>query len=313
MRLRSAGLIASAQRSMSLKAARERPQITAFFARLAISCTAAEVAVRGDREARLDDVDAHGVEQFGDFDLLLVGHRGAGALLAVAQRRVEDDDAVLLGLGGGHRIWSFLIGALSGAVSDRMRPHGRSGVFNPLSAQAHAPDRPSGADKKEVQNKGESRLGRSPRSDRADIAANRHSATLCMPFPRSPGMVNRALPRERRDGGVLADNRAADARREYVSKDDHFWRAILLAGQAALRPRRAAARRSMNFARSSRTETSMGHVTQARSTGCVAELAPHRRPCAAPAATPRRSAALAGCDRWHGLECGTGFGNDSSR
>ena len=42
MRLRSAGLIASAQRSMSLKAARERPQITAFFARLAISCTAAK-------------------------------------------------------------------------------------------------------------------------------------------------------------------------------------------------------------------------------------------------------------------------------
>ena len=42
MRLRSAGLIASAQRSMSLKAARERPQITAFFARLAISCTASK-------------------------------------------------------------------------------------------------------------------------------------------------------------------------------------------------------------------------------------------------------------------------------
>ena len=50
----------------------------------------------------VDDVDAHGVEQFGDFDLFLVGHRRAGALLAVAQRRVEDDDAVFLGLGGGH-------------------------------------------------------------------------------------------------------------------------------------------------------------------------------------------------------------------
>ena len=42
MRLRLAGLMASAQRSMSLKAARERPQITEFFARLAISCTAAK-------------------------------------------------------------------------------------------------------------------------------------------------------------------------------------------------------------------------------------------------------------------------------
>src|SRR4029079_12032385 len=42
MRFRFAGLIASAQRSMSLNAARERPQITEFFARLAISCTAAK-------------------------------------------------------------------------------------------------------------------------------------------------------------------------------------------------------------------------------------------------------------------------------
>ena len=42
MRLRLAGLIASAQRSMSLKAARESPQITAFLARLAISWTAAK-------------------------------------------------------------------------------------------------------------------------------------------------------------------------------------------------------------------------------------------------------------------------------
>ena len=54
-----------------------------------------EIAVRGDREAGLDDVDAHGVEQLGDLELLLMGHGGAGALLAVAQGGVEDDDAVL--------------------------------------------------------------------------------------------------------------------------------------------------------------------------------------------------------------------------
>ena len=42
MRLRAAGLIASAQRSMSLGAARDRPQITAFLVRLAISWTAAK-------------------------------------------------------------------------------------------------------------------------------------------------------------------------------------------------------------------------------------------------------------------------------
>jgi hypothetical protein len=58
-----------------------------------------EIAFGGDRKAGLDDVDAHGVEELGDFELLFVGHGGAGALLAVAQGGVEDDDAVLLGLG----------------------------------------------------------------------------------------------------------------------------------------------------------------------------------------------------------------------
>ena len=54
-----------------------------------------EIAVRGDGEARLDDVDAHGVEQFRNLELLLQGHGGAGALLAVAQGGVEDQNAVL--------------------------------------------------------------------------------------------------------------------------------------------------------------------------------------------------------------------------
>ena len=42
MRLRAAGLTASAQRSISLKAARASPHTTAFLVRLAISCTAAK-------------------------------------------------------------------------------------------------------------------------------------------------------------------------------------------------------------------------------------------------------------------------------
>ena len=62
-----------------------------------------EVAFRGDRKTGLDDIDTHLVEQLGDFELLFMGHRGAGALLAIAQRGVEDDDAILLGLGlSGH-------------------------------------------------------------------------------------------------------------------------------------------------------------------------------------------------------------------
>ena len=58
-----------------------------------------EIAVRGDREAGLDHVDAHGLEDLGDAELLGDGHRAAGRLLAVAQGGVEDDDA--LGRRGG--------------------------------------------------------------------------------------------------------------------------------------------------------------------------------------------------------------------
>ncbi len=67
-----------------------------------------EVALRGDRETGLDDVDAHGVEHLGDLELLLVGHGGAGRLLAVPQGGIEYDDAVLVGLGlRGHESFPF--------------------------------------------------------------------------------------------------------------------------------------------------------------------------------------------------------------
>ena len=58
-------------------------------------------------------------------------------------------------------------------------------------------------------------------------------STLCIAFPRSPGMVNRALPRERRDGGVLADNRAA-MQGANMSARMTISAAILLAGQGLL-------------------------------------------------------------------------------
>ena len=99
MRPRLAGLIASAQRSMSLKAGAREPADHRVLGALGDLVDGGEIALRGDREAGLDDVDAHLVEQLGDLELLLVGHGGAGALLAVAQGGVEDDDAVLLGLG----------------------------------------------------------------------------------------------------------------------------------------------------------------------------------------------------------------------
>src|SRR5690349_21821285 len=74
-----------------------------------------------------------------------------------------------------------------------MRRKGAEGLSGPLSAQAHAPDRPSGADKKEVQNECESRPGRfGRRGDRAELAANRHLYPLHA-FPAWPRMVNEAL------------------------------------------------------------------------------------------------------------------------
>ena len=56
-----------------------------------------EVAGRGDREAGLDHVDAQPRQLLGDLDLLGGVQRDAGRLLAVAQRGVEDVDAVCVG------------------------------------------------------------------------------------------------------------------------------------------------------------------------------------------------------------------------
>ncbi len=56
-----------------------------------------EIALRGDREAGFHHIDAQGVQNVGDFEFFLERHRGAGALLAVAQGGVENDDAVMVG------------------------------------------------------------------------------------------------------------------------------------------------------------------------------------------------------------------------
>ena len=48
-----------------------------------------EIPVRRNRKSRFDDIDAHRIEQFGDFQFLFESHRSTRRLLAVAQRRVE--------------------------------------------------------------------------------------------------------------------------------------------------------------------------------------------------------------------------------
>ena len=135
-----------------------------------------EVAFRGDRETGLDNVHAHSVEQFGDLELLFMGHGRAGTLLAVAQRRVEDDDTVLVGLGlGSHGL----------DPSRRMRRSGRvSGVLIPLIPRVprhKKPSRRSGADKEKesAQNEGGRGFGLSGRPlDRARFVARRHGSQI---------------------------------------------------------------------------------------------------------------------------------------
>ena len=58
-----------------------------------------EVARRGDREARLDDVDAELRELLRDLELLGLVQRDAGRLLAVPQRRVEDSYVIRIAVG----------------------------------------------------------------------------------------------------------------------------------------------------------------------------------------------------------------------
>src|SRR5262252_1458079 len=96
-----------------------------IFAALGDLVDAGEIAFGGDREAGLDHVDAHCVEHLRDFELFLMRHGGAGALLAIAQCRVEDEDVVVLGSGcwfGGRLGWAAGAGF-----------HARSLSFAPVS------------------------------------------------------------------------------------------------------------------------------------------------------------------------------------
>src|SRR5690606_34258827 len=63
-----------------------------------------EIAFGRDRETGFDHVDAHLDEDVGNLEFLLEGHCRARTLLAVAQRGIENYDALGAGGGGRHRI-----------------------------------------------------------------------------------------------------------------------------------------------------------------------------------------------------------------
>jgi len=54
-----------------------------------------EITFGSDREAGLDDVHPHFIEHLRDLELFLMGHGGAGALFAIAQGGIEDQDSFL--------------------------------------------------------------------------------------------------------------------------------------------------------------------------------------------------------------------------
>ena len=171
-----------------------------------------EVALGGDGEAGLDDVDAHLVEQAGDLDLVLEGHGGAGALLAVAQRRVEDQDAVGLGRNLGH-----------GGILDGVR--GAREVGDGMGDQARSPERPgpkpgrpSGAAKeKQDERKGGSAARTVGVGSACERKPPRRSSIDPGPAPRgSPWRLDR--PRGREDqAAIVAPAGSAPLRREPVA------------------------------------------------------------------------------------------------
>ena len=113
-----------------------------------------EIALRGDREARLDDVDAHLVEEVGDFQLFLERHGRAGALLAVAERGVEDHHAIPVAF--ANAVFPLISSVLQdrGGAFGRMSRRSALGIVSPegppCAVHSRNPGcRRSGAPKKE--------------------------------------------------------------------------------------------------------------------------------------------------------------------
>src|SRR5258708_1152293 len=172
MRLFLAGLIASAQRSMSLKAAGASPQTTAFLVGLAISWTAAKSPSEAiGKPASMMSTPiwsrSSATSSFSSWVMVAPGHCSPSRkVVSKMKTRSCSDfaDALMMALV-----------LLSFAPSTRALAGFRA-LRSPLSAQAQTPGRPSGDDKQQepAENEGAAGTGRSPPGDRADIAARRH-------------------------------------------------------------------------------------------------------------------------------------------
>ena len=191
MRLRAAGLIASAQRSMSLNAARASPQTVAFLVRLAISCTAAKSPSDAiGKPASMTSTpiwsSTSATSSFSSWVMVAPGlcSPSRKVVSKMTTRSFSDWTGVVMGLGPSIRA---LLSGFGGA-------RGVPWLDRPLSAQARTPVRPSGDGKEQepAENEGSAGPGRSgPPVDRAMIAADRHSHPHDR--QRSRSKVNSAL------------------------------------------------------------------------------------------------------------------------
>ena len=145
----------------------------------ATSVTASKSPSEAIGKACLDDVHAHLVEQLRDLQLLGQGHRGAGRLLAIAHRGVEDLHAVL---SRPQRSVCSFIGSVLGLCRVWV---GRRCSGHPPRAAPRSPA-PSEADKKQEPAR-ESRRG----SQTGDVTAIGHGVQ----YSRTKVKGKREMPR----------------------------------------------------------------------------------------------------------------------
>ena len=100
-----------------------QPADYGIFCLLANVADGLEIAFRCNGKAGFDDIDAHLIKQLGNLELFGMAHRGAGALFAVAQSGVKNDDAVF-GISNCH------------GVSLSMSPKSVARAVHPLSDRA---------------------------------------------------------------------------------------------------------------------------------------------------------------------------------
>ncbi len=182
MRPRLAGLIASAARSMSACPARESPHTTARLVRLAISCTASKspceaIGKPASMMSTPISSSSSATSSFSSWVMVAPGD-------CSPSRRVVSKMKT--------RSLSDLGVRMEKIPSVRLRLSGALGVFaRPLSAQARAPSRPSGADKqKEAENAGSRGRGHGGRPfQMAMLETHRHGSLAAKVADRREGRV----------------------------------------------------------------------------------------------------------------------------